>query len=300
MSLNQATSPTGRTQLAAVYDTEYISRRFREQSVDPLIGQLLVNPVGLDEEETYVYEETIWDEVDSTLITTVAANDAAPEAALGVGTAQVTGLKKGLRMFVLDQSANKIRRAADVAVMKLRQAHRDYWHRAILDLFPSITNNGGSVPGTNATTHTIANWDLATGAFRAQNPDPGALWSVMSRSGNRMLRADLIANAASLFGTGFGEQAREALSSNRPGIFTTFDGFAQYESGDVPAGDTTGFTCAMGVAGENSGIDYVEWEAPEVEMQRDASRFGTWIVTGLTAGVGIMKQANLYAYIVSA
>lgn len=300
MSLVAATLPTGRTQLAAVYDTEYISRRFREASVDPLIGQLLVNPVALDESETYTYEVPIFAELDSTLITTVAANAAAPEAALSVSSAQITGAKRGLRMFVLDQSANKVRRAAETAITKLRGAHRDYWHRAILALFPSITNNGGSVPGTNATTHTLANWDAITGAFRAQNPDGGELWSVMSRSGNRDLRADLVANAASLFGTSFGEQAREALSSNRPGVFSTFDGYAQYESGDVPAGDTTGFTCAVGVGGMNSGMEYVEWEAPEVELQRDASRYGTWIVTGLTAGVGIVKQANLYAYIIRA
>lgn len=299
MSLNAATLPTGRTQLAAVYDTEYISRRFREASVDPLIGQLLVNPVALDESETYVYEVPIYSELNSALITTVAANAAAPEAALAATSAQITGAKRGLRMFVLDESANKVRRAAETAITKLRGAHRDYWHRAILALFPSITN-GGSVPGTNATNNTLANWDAVTGAFRARNPDPGGLWSVMSRSANRDLRADLVANSASLFGTSFGEQAREALASNRPGVFSTFDGYAQYESADVPAGDTTGFTCAVGVGGDNSGIEYVEWQAPSVELQRDASRYGTWIVTGLTAGVGIVKQENLYAYIVRA
>lgn len=297
MALVQSTLPTGRTQLAAVYNTQYIARRFREVSVAPALGQLLVNPVALEEGETYTYQVPIYGDVSADLITTVAPNAAAPEAALSTSNAQITGAKRGLRMFVLDESANKIRRTADVAISRLRRAHQIYWHRAILDLFPSITNNGGSVPGTNATTHTLAGWDAITGAFRAQNPDEGRLWSVMSRSANRDLRADLVSNAASLFGTSFGEQAREALSSNRPGIFTTFDGYEQYESPDVPAGDTTGFTCAVGVGGENSGIEYVEWEAPEVELQRDGSRYGTWIITGLTAGVGIVKQSNLYAYI---
>lgn len=299
MSLEQATSPVGRVQLDDLYNTEYLSRRFREESEDPLIGQLLVNPVSVPDDEVYRYEVPIFDELDSSQVAAVAANDAAPEAAMSTSQAVITGARYGLRMFVLDESKNKVVRATEMAITKLRRAHRDYWHRQILDLFTSITNNGGTVPGTNATAHDLANWDAITGAFRAQNPDPGARWSVMSRSGNRDLRADLVTNAAALFGTSWGEQARSALADNQPGIFQSFDGFAQYESADTPAGDTSGFTCAIGVGGANSGIEFVEWEMPAVELQRDASRFGTWIVTGLVAGVGIVKQENLYAYIIN-
>jgi uncharacterized protein YbaA (DUF1428 family) len=300
MSLTQATLPTGRVQLNDVYNTEYITRAFRDASTDPLIGQRIVKAVPLDESESYTYQVPIYSEIDSTLITTVAANAAAPEAAMTTDQAQITGARRALRMFVLDETANKVRRTADVAIRKLRHAHRDFWHRAIMDLFPNITNDGGSVPGTNATNNTLSNWDSVTGAFRAQNPDPGPLWSVMSRSANRDLRADLVTNAASLFGTAFGEQARDALASNEPGVFKTFDGYMQYESGDVPAGDTTGFTCAVGVAGEEAAMEFVQWGGAQVELQRDAARFGTWIVTNLIAGVGIVKQANTYAYIVRA
>ena len=298
MSLVQSTAPVGRVQLNDLYNTEYLSRRFREQSEDPLIGQLIVNPVSVPDEEVYRYVVPVFDELDSTAVAAVAANDAAPAAAMSTSQAVITGERYGLRMFVLDATKNKVAAATDMAIRKLQGAHRDYWHRTILGLITGITNNGGTVPGANTTQHTLANWDSITGAFRAQNPDPGPRWSVMSRSGNRDLRADLITNAASLFGSSWGEQARTALATNQPGIFQTFDGFGQYESADVPAGDTSGFTCALGVGGENAGMEFVEWEAPSIELQRDASRGGTWLVTFLTAGAGIVKQENLYSYIV--
>jgi len=297
MSLNAATLPTGRTQLADVYDTEFISRKFRDENVAPSVGQLLIHPEPLDEAETYTYEVPIYGVIDPDLVAVVAANAAAPEAALSTSNAQVTGDKRGLRVFILDATANKVRRTVDTGITKLRQAHVRYWSRQILDLFSSITNNGGAVPGTNATTMTLALWDQYTGNFRDQDHDDGPLWSVMSRAANRDLRADLVSNAASLFGTAFGEKAHEALTTNQAGVFKMFDGFMQYTSPDVPAGDTTGFVNAMGVGGDNSGIHYPEWEMLEVEFQRDASRFGTWIVTGNTAGVGIIAQENLYANI---
>lgn len=297
MSLNQATTPVGRVQLSAVYNTEYISRRFREVNVAPSIGQLIINPVPIDEAETYTYEVPIFEPIDPDLVAVVAPNDAAPEATLSSTSAQVTGDKRGLRTFVLDATVNKIRRNTDMAVTKLRQAHVRHWSRAVLDLFSSITNNGGSVPGTNATEMTLAEWDDRTGDFRDQEHDDGPLWSVMSRDANRDLRQNLISSAASLFGTSFGEQAREALADNRSGVFRSFDGYMHYTSPDLPAGDTTGFINALGVGGENAGIHYPEWESMEVEFQRDGSRFGTWIITGNTAGVGIIQQQNLYAYI---
>lgn len=297
MSLNPATTPVGRAQLPHVYNSEYISRRFREVNVEPSIGQLIVNPVPIEEAEVNVYQVPIFSPIDPDLITVVAPNDAAPEATLGSTNAEVTGDKRGLRVFVLDASVNKIRRTADMAITKLRQAHVRYWSRAIIDLFAGITNNGGSVPGTNATPMTLALWDDHTGDFRDQEHDDGPLWSVMSRDANRDFRQDLVSNAASLFGTAIGEQARDALADNRSGVFRSFDGYMHYTSPDTPAGDTTGFVNALGVGGENSGIHYPEWEMMEVELQRDGSRFGTWIITGNTAGVGIIQQQNLYAYI---
>ncbi len=297
MSLNQAASPTGRVQLAAVYDTEYISRKFRETSVAPSIGQFLINPVPIDEAETFTYEVPIFEPIDPDLIQVVAPNDAAPEASFSSASAQITGDKRGLRVFILDQTKNKVVKTVNMGIRKLRQAYVRYWSRSAQDLFTSITNNGGTVPGTNATNNTLANWDLVTGAFRAQTPDAGPLWSVMSRSANRDLRADIGSNSASLFGTAWGEKARDAFANNQPGVFSSFDGYMQYESPEVPAGDTTGFTNAVGVGGENAGIEYPEWEELETEFQRDASRYGTWIVTGLTAGIGIVAQQNLYSYI---
>lgn len=297
MSLNQATTPVGRAQLPHVYNTEYISRRFREVNVAPSVGQLIINPVPIDEAEVNTYQVPIFDPIDPDLITVVAPNDAAPEATLGSANAEVTGDKRGLRIFILDASINKIRRTTDMAITKLRQAHTRYWSRAILDLFAGITNNGGSVPGLNTTPMTLSEWDDRTGDFRDQEHDEGELWSVMSRDANRDLRQDLIASASSLVSTSYGEQARDALADNRSGVFRTFDGYMQYTSPDLPAGDTTGFVNALGVGGENAGIHYPEWESMEVAFQRDESRYGTWIVTGNTAGVGIIQQQNLYAYV---
>ena len=298
MALQPAANPVGRLALSSVYNTEYISRRMREQSIAPSIGQLIINPVPIDEAETYTYQVAIDEPIDPDLIQIVAPGDAAPEAAFGTTHVQITGDKRGLRVFVLDETRNKLMRTVDKGVRKLRQAHVRYWSRQAIDQFSSITNLGNGVPGDNATPHSLENWDLHTGSFRGQTPDPGPLWSVMSRSAVRDFRADIISNAAAIFGTNVSTSARDALATNQPGIFREFDGFMHYESDEVPAGDTTGFTCAMGVGGENAGIEYPEWEEIEVEFQRAASRFGTWIVTGLTSGIGIVAQQNLYAYVV--
>ncbi len=295
MSLNQAASPTTRTELGAVYNTEFISRRWRDTAQVPILGERLVKQVPIDGAEVYRYEVPILGEVSG--VAAVAANDAAPEAAMSSSNVAITGQRYALRLFVHDGTRNKVMRTADQAMMRLQRAHRRFWHEQVLALFSNITNAGGGLVGSNTQENTLSNWDDATTAHRHQDYDGGQLWAVMAKDAVRDLRQDLIGSAASLFGTSWGERAHDALAANEPGVFRSFDGYDIYESDDVPAGDTTGHLNALGNVGEDAAIELVGWQGLQPELQRDASRFGTWIVSSMIAGVGIVAQHNLHGFI---
>ena len=289
----QATAPSGTVQLTDIFDPVYINRVVRDVASEPIIGQSLVEVINLtgSEVSSYTYQSSIWEEM--TGAAPVAENDAAPEDALETDNVQIDGDRVALSTFVLDKVEKAIVPAGNKALERLTKAVRRYFHEQILELFTSLTNSQGS----NTVENDLANWDLVTHNFLIQNHDDGDLWVCFANDAWRDLRADLVANAAALFGAAFGDRAQQALQSRTVGQGVPWDGFTAYRSGDNPAGDTTGWTSALGVRGPNAAIEFPVWQDLKAEMQRDATRFGTWIVVSMIGEPGIIKNDNARAFI---
>ena len=294
MSLNAATEPTGSTQLAEAINTEYIHRRLQTVLVDPMPGLMIAGLINSSEGAANSLNYELKQGNEFTGAATVADNDAAPEESFVPTSVGITVAKYGLRSFVLDgPNQRSVFNVGNRVIDGLRHAHMDLVHTTALGLFTSVTAG----TGTNATLLTLATWDTATGLFRSQNHDPGPLWAVFGGAQVRQLTANLRTNAAGIYSTNFGDKAAQALHNTNPGMGISFAGFTLYESANVTVGDTTGRTGCFGVGGpgmqENAGIVRVRYERLSYEMQRDASRYGTWLVSGTKWGLGIAKQGNL-------
>lgn len=297
MALVQAVTPTTTTTASHLLNTEIISRLIRMAAMDPMVGLEIVKVVDLrsmfvEGVHSYTYRITTIAEMTGAAV--IAENDAAPEAATTTSAATISGVRRGLRSFVLDliNDAGVIR-VDQPTIQLITHAIRDLDHRNILALFTSLTN----VQGNNAVNHNLANWDLVTLNFRTQNFDPGPLWCVQNSDASRDLRADLIANAAGLFATSWGDRAQQALMAQRPGMGVAWDGYTVYESNDTPIGDTTGWTNALGVGGDFGAIEHPVWQDMKPFVQRDESRFGGWFGESKISGYGIAKNANARAFI---
>lgn len=285
--------PTTRVTADDIYNTEYITRNWRETARDPMIGAGLCKlvPVDLAEANSYLYRVPIVAEM--TGVAAITGTDAAPEDALTTSFASITCALYGLRSFVKDDTRSNVMAVGSEAQRQILRAHQDFIHRSIIGLFTSIT----AVTGNNATDFTLGVWDAHTQAHRAALITDGPRWAALSSGQNRDLRADLVVNASALLGSAYGEQAAAALKDPNAGLMRTFDNYMLYESLDVPVGDTTGRTGALGIGGDDAGIELVMMQDLTAEMQRDASRYGTWIVGGMIVGWGIVKQTQLRAMI---
>jgi hypothetical protein len=290
---DQATTPTGTVQLTDIFNPVFINRVVRDVASEPIIGQQLVEVINLTggDVNSYTYQSSIWEEMTGAAV--VAENDAAPEDALETDSVQIDGNRVALSTFVADATEKTIVVAGTKALERLTKAVRRFFHEGIFDLFTSFTN----AQGTNAVENDLANWDLVTHNFLIQNHGDGDLWVAFANDAWRDLRADLVANAAALFGAAFGDRAQQALQTRTVGQGVPWDGYTAYRSGDNPAGDTTGWTSALGVRGPDAAIEMPVWQELRAEMQRDATRFGTWIVVSMIAEPGIIKQDNARAFI---
>lgn len=293
MAMINPVDATTRTSVDSVYNTEYITRQWRETARDPMIGAGLAKMVDLTLEEanSLLYEVPIVAEM--TGVAAISGTDAAPEDSLATTTAQITCALYGLRSFVKDNTRSKVMAVGSEVQRQILRAHQDYVHRLILALISSISSSSGS----NSTNFTLAVWDAHTQAHRAGLITPGSLWAALNPDQNRDLRADLVTSAAALLGSSYGERAADALKDPVAGLMRQFDGYTIYETNDTPVGDTTGWTGALGVGGEDAGIELVMMEDLTPELQRDAGRVGTWIVGHMIVGAGIVKQSQLRAMI---
>lgn len=293
MAMISPTDATTRTTVDDIFNTEYITRNWRESARDPMIGAGLCKIVDLTLEEanSLVYEVPIVAEMSG--VAAISGTDAAPEDSLTTTSAQITCALYGLRGAVKDNTRSKVMAAGSETQRQILRAHQDYIHRQILGLFTSITATSGAA----TTVFDLGVWDAHTMAHRAALITGGPLWAALNPDQNRDLRADLISNAAALLGSSYGEQAAMALKDPVTGLMRSFDGYMIYETGDTPVGDTTGWTGALGVGGEDAGIELVMMQDLTAELQRDASRYLTWIVGGMIVGWGIVKQTQLRALV---
>lgn len=293
MAMIAPIDPTTRTTAQHVFNTEYITRNWRETARDPMIGAGLckIVPIDLAEANSYVYRVPIVAEM--TGVAAIAGTDAAPEDALSTSFASITCQLYGLRSLVKDDTRSNILAVGSEVQRQILRAHQDFIHRSIIGLFTSIT----ATSGTNATEFTLGVWDAHTQAHRAGLITDGPRWAALSSAQNRDLRADLVTNAAALLGSAYGEQAAAALKDPNAGLMRAFDGYTVYETLDAPVGDTTGRTGALGVGGDDAGIELVMMQDLTAELQRDASRYATWIVGGMIVGWGIVKQSQLRAMV---
>lgn len=293
MALIQATQPTGTSQVTDLFYTQYISRIVRDVANEPMVGLTAVNPVNLTggDVNSYTYQVPIWNEMTGAAI--VAENDAAPEDALETDQVQITGARVAIRTFVLDVTNRAVAPVVAKATERVTRAVRRFFHEQVLDLATSLSNSQGAATVEN----TLGNWDLVTHNLRAQNHDAGALNAYMHPDAVRDLRANLIAEAAGLFGATWGDRAANALQDKSPGAGVAWDGVTVYQSGDIPVGDTTGWTNFICVVGSEAALEMPVWQDIQPFVQPDNSRFGSWIGVSMIARAGIVKNDNARAFI---
>ena len=298
MSMNAANEPTGSVQLDQVINPVYIRRRMQTIPTDPKSGLVICGIIDTSEAENNTLTHRLTAPNEFQGAAPVADNDAAPEESLVPTATNISGQRIGIRSFVLDgPSERAVINTANAVIDGLRHAQEDLAHRSALNLFPSIA----AVTGDNTTALDLVAWDAITGLFHSSNHDDGTKWAVFGSPAVRQLRASLRTTAASIYATSFGDKAAAALNEKTPGKAIPFDGYMVHQNDDVPPGDVTGITGAIGVGDasmeDNAGICRIRFQRVRFEMQRDASRYGTWVVTGTVYGVGIAKQTNLRAYI---
>lgn len=294
MAFVQATDPTTVTTVNDLFYNQYISRLVRDVASEPIIGMEFVNIVDLTgaEVNSYTYSVDTWNELDNA--SAVADNDAAAEDSLTTDQVSITGARYAIRTFVLDNTSKGIVDVVTKAVERVTRSVRRSRHAAIMTLMTSLTNTQGS----NAIVHDLGNHDLVMHNFRTQLVDEGPIVMGLNPDAVRDLRADLISNAAALYGATWGDRAAGALQTTGPtsqGV--AWDGTTVYQTGDTPAGDTTGWTNFVVIAGPNAAIEMPVWQQLTPFIQRDESRFGTWIGCSIIAEPGIVKNANARRFI---
>lgn len=294
MALIQPTDPTTRTTINDLFGTEYITQLVRSAASEPIVGMNFVKIVDLTGNpavNSYTYQVPIFDEMSGAAA--VSFPDAAPQDSMTTSNVQITGSRVALRTCIAWDTKIAVVDAVNAAGERVTRAVRRQRHETIMALATSMSNSQGS----NATENTLGNWDLVMHNLRAQNHDDGMLAAGMDPDAVRDLRADLIANAAGLFGATWGDRAATALQNRSPGAGVAWDGVTVYQSGDIPAGDTTGWTNFVTVVGEQAAIEMPVWEQLTPYIQEDTSRFGTWLIVSIISGVGIVKQDNCRAFI---
>lgn len=293
MALPTPTSPTTRTTANDIFNTEYITRSWRTSARRPKVGleAAKIVSVPLEELNSLTYQVPVVTAISG--VTTVTAGSAAPEAAVSTDGVTITLARRGLSVFLHDDVRSKVMAAGQVAMAELLEAMQQEAHNRILALLTSITTNQGN----NATVNDLANWESAAMAHRANLITGGPLMAIMNPDAVRDMRQDLIANAAALFGSAWGERAADAVQKPQTGLFTSFDGYAVRETLDTPAGDTTGWTNALVVVGDDAWAEFVIGQDIEAELERAAQFYGTWMVAGSVTGTGIVKQTQAHRFI---
>lgn len=293
MALIQATLPTTVTTVNDLFYTQYISRVVRDVAREPLVGQNFVNVVDLTDESavnSYTYSVDIW--ADITAATAVVDNDAAAESALSTDQVSIVGSRYARRTFVLYNTSRGIASSVTKAAELMTRACRMRNHTASLALATSLTNTQGGA----STVHDLANHDLVMHNFKVQDHDDGPIVMGLHDDAVRDLRADLISNAAALYGATWGDRAANALQTTSGGGIA-WDGITVYQSSDMPVGDTTGWTNMVVVTGDLAAIEMPVWQDLQPFMQHDESRFGVWIGCSIICEQGIVKNANARKFI---
>lgn len=293
MALIQAVDPTTVTTVNDLFYSQYINRVVRDVAAEPIIGLNFCNVVDLtgDEVNSYTYQVAIWNELSG--VAAVADNDAAPEDSLTTDQVQIVGARYALRTFVLYNTKKAIVDVTTKAAERVTRAVRRDRAADVLGLATSLTNTQGG----NTVVNDVANWDLVMHNLRSQDHDDGPLVAGLHDDAVRDLRADLIQNMAALYGASWGDRASTALQNKSPGVGVAWDGVTVFQTGDMPVGDTTGWTNMVVVTGPQACIEMPVWQELLPFQQPDESRFGTWIGVSIIAEPGIVKNANGRAFI---
>lgn len=288
MALIPATDPTTVTTVNDLFASQYINRLVRDVAAEPIIGMEFCNIVDVGSvANSYTYQVDIFNELDNA--TAVVDNDAANEDSLTTDQVQITGARYAIRTFVLDNTSIAIVDVITKAVERTTRSCRRSRSEAVLDLATSLTNT----QGTASIVHDLANHDLVMHNFRSQLHDDGPIVMGLHPDAVRDLRADLVSNAAALYGATWGDRAAGALQSNgSTSMGVAWDGVMVFQTGDMPVGDTTGWTNMVVVVGPQACIEMPVWLQLTPFMQRDEGRFGTWIGCSIIAEPGIVKNAN--------
>lgn len=297
MPLGTPTLPVGPAQVSNNTVNVWLSRMSRLANLAPKVG-LEIAGVNRDGVGKSSFTRRINERSRLSGVATFAVGANAPEARSTLTPTTITADLRGLMTFLRDD-AEFVSFENELATnqQQLLDAYAHFWHMEILDLLSSIAAS----TGTNATAFDLETWDVLTSLFRNDNHPDGVLWAVLAQDAVRDLKASLRSVGGTVFATVFGERKAQALASSNPGLGIPFEDYMLYETGDGPAGDTTGWTSAVGVRSDAQPLDsafsvdvYLE---SHVEYQRDAPAVGQVQVCSGIAGCGIQAQGSARAQV---
>jgi hypothetical protein len=294
-AISNATDATSTTHHT---NSELISRALALAVQPPHVWQQVVSLVDLRGANTAQYAHPIFDQLSAA--TAYTETDEVSSSEITRTQATVTTAEYAVATFLGDRGSRLSLMAEDaVAVERLVDACQQEIDVAVLTLSASMTNTQGD----NATVNTVVNFNSVIANFRIQ------IGSAMSRpvmcmapAAIRDLHEDSATNAAAIYGSLIGVQLHEATGGTNQGMRRSFGGVDIVESNHVVAGDTTGKSNFITLAGSINEAALVVPMGKDimVEPGRVAERIGTWLVASYEKGAGIVDNNRCLEFITRA
>jgi hypothetical protein len=281
------TAATGVADVAENINAEWIAQEVRYDVQKPYLYNKLAHLVNLRGRNTKVYSEPIADEL--TAATSLTASDEVAAQVTSRSDLTVTAAPYGTAVFIdYEVITRSMWDEFAVAINRVVGACRRKIDNDVLALATSFSNSIGS----NATNHTVSNFQTVLTTWRAQVGDSMSRpIQVYHGDAMRDLAQDASTSAAGLMATVIGVNIYDASSQTAQGVSRSIGNIDVEETNNVSAGDTTGWSNFMTVNNPAQHGLVVAYEQDIlVELQHVPIRRGWYIVGSVVHGAGIVNQ----------
>jgi hypothetical protein len=281
------------TSVADRTNTEWIDVATRYAAQQPFVWMELVTQKSLVGLRTDTYTKNIR----TNLVAATAHTDSEEFTALDLASTDTNTAtaEYGSASFVADRAERlSVEPEQLVAIESNVRACNLKIDTAVLALSTSMTTIGNA-----ATNNTLSNFITVLTAFKATSfgsMSPPIM--VLHLDAMRDLQQDAVTNGAAIFGAGFGDQLANATGGVNVGFLRPFGGVYLLETASVPAGDTTGWSNFIVTVGEqDGGIVMPVGMDINTELERVASRRGTWVTAAQEFGAGLLEAARSLRFV---
>ncbi len=294
----QISGMTGLSVIDDIVNSEVIDQLVHAATETPYLYQLIMGGNGtksLVGKATRTYAHPIWAEM--TAAATLAETEVVSSTALSSSEVTIGAAVKARATFVSDQAARSgVLNTFSLAINRVTGACM----RAINDDTLALSTSISASIGSNATTNDASNLNVAVTAFRAlvKSNLSGTALCVLHGDALRDLNEDAVNTTNAIYSSTVGENLFNATNAVSQGGQSPFGKLVIVDSDDVSVGDTTGWTnMIIDVGGMDTAFGLVVANGVSIELERDATRLGTWVVGSADYGVGILDQSRAQAFI---